>query len=438
MAAGKTIVIGLALLCAGCATAQGTVTPMRPVAATQAAAEQSEQSSRYSKEDEATHIERFEALVASFSTGVGLDAYDPVVPVTGKPDAGLLMVSAANRTISSDALQQATEYARINNSSALIIWRNGAIEAEQYFGDNDADTLLNSRSFAKPLTTIAIGRALQLGKIESLDQPVADFIPQWRDDPLKSRMLIRHLLDMRTGFLPQAAAFEPNHILNRAYLHPRHTEVIINDYPLVGQPGARYDYSNATAEMVAPVIEAATGRSYQEFIGTEILAKVGAAGGEIWINRPGGTVHSGCCILLPARDWLRLSVVLLDGGRWQGEQLIAADFVTEMRQPTRQNPYYGMGVWLAGDYIAERGVANPDRGEYTTLHSAPYAASDLFLFDGNANQTSYIIPSEGLVILRMGASPPKGMRWDNAALPNTIIRGITADFGTSQPQGDGQ
>lgn len=391
----------------------------------------------YSQEDEAEHLARFKALVESFSTGVGLVTYDPMVAVKGANEASLLTV-AEQTTISSKALANAREAALDDNTTALIVWRKGAIEAEYYFGDNTAKTLLNSRSFAKPLTAIAIGRALELGAIQSLDQPVADFIPAWRTDAQKAQILVRHLLDMRTGFLPQAAVFDPQNILNRAYLHPRHDEVIINDYPLVSEPGSRYDYSNATSEMIAPVIEAATGQQYEEFLSSQVLSPIGAAGGEIWVNRNGGMAHSGCCILLPARDWLRLSVLLLNDGEWEGRRLLPEGFVTAMRTPTAENRYYGMGLWVAGDYTAERGIANPDRGEYTTLHSEPYQAADLFLWDGNGNQVSYIVPSEDLVILRMGKSPPKPERWDNARLPNLIIQGITANKGSSEPQASSQ
>jgi CubicO group peptidase (beta-lactamase class C family) len=58
------------------------------------------------------------------------------------------------------------------------------------------------------------------------------------------------------------------------------------------------------------------------------------------------------------------------------------------------------------------------------LHSEPYVAKDLFLFDGNSNQVLYMIPSEKLAILRMGDAPPKSPDWDNAYLPNLALRGI--------------
>ena len=118
------------------------------------------------------------------------------------------------------------------------------------------------------MTAVAVGRAIALGKIRSLDQPVADFVTEWQGDPRRSKILVRHLLDMRSGFLPQSVATTAEDILNRSYLHPRHEEVIIHDYPVVDDPGTRYEYNNATSELVSLVLQRATGRRYAEFIST--------------------------------------------------------------------------------------------------------------------------------------------------------------------------
>ena len=189
-----------------------------------------------------------------------------------------------------------------------------------------------------------------------------------------------------------------------------------------------FEYSNATAELVAVLIERATGRRYAEFVSTEILQPIGALGGSVWVNRPGGVAHSGCCMLLPAESWLRLGVLLQQQGRWQGRQLLTAEFMQQMRQGTAQNPYYGLGVYVAGRYLERRGFANPQRDTPArrVLHSEPYEAADLFLFDGNLNQVVYIIPSAQMVILRVGDAPPHtaGSEWDNSYLPNVLLRGI--------------
>lgn len=392
----------------------------------------------FSAADEALYLQRFEQLQQSFRTGRGLESYSPLEPVPGDPHSRPLpSIAAGAGSIDPAALQQARDYAEKNNSSAFIVWRRGRIEAADYFkGSTPADTFA-SRSLAKPMTAVAVGRAIALGKIRSLDQPVADFVTEWRGDPRRSKILVRHLLDMRSGFLPQAPATTAEDILNRAYLHPRHDEIIIHDYPVVDEPGSRYEYNNATSEMIAVLIERATGVRYGQFLAREVLQRIGSAGGEIWVNREGGVAHAGCCLMLTPEAWVRLGVLLMQDGVWEGRRLLPAGYVAAMRTGTAENPYYGLGVYVGGQYIARRGFANPARepAGRRVLHSEPYLADDLFMFDGNANQVVYVIPSEKLVILRVGDNPPRaaGQEWDNAMLPNTVMRGIRRAKGEVQP-----
>ena len=94
-----------------------------------------------------------------------------------------------------------------------------------------------------------------------------------------------------------------------------------------------------------------------------------------------------------------------------------------------------MGVYVAGPYIEKRGPLNPDKPFGQTLHSEPYLAKDLFMFDGNGHQVAYIIPSANMVILRTGSWMPKGTIWDNSKLPNIVIKGIEFPKGdTPLPQ----
>jgi len=380
-----------------------------------------------SLDDEAVYEARFARLFASFRAGLGLETYEPLEAVPGVPNYRPLP-SVVTSSIDATALQDARDYAEANRSSALLVWHDGVIEAAHYFGGTTADTPLTSRSLAKPMTAIAVGRAIALGHIRSLDQPVADFIHEWRSDERRRLILVRHLLDMRSGFLAQSTSPDPKHILNRAYLHPRHDEIIIREYPVVEIPGSRYEYNNASSELVAVLIERATGRRYAEFISSEVLKPIGAPGGNIWVNRVGGVAHSGCCLMLPAEAWLRLGILLAADGVWENQRLLPEGYVAAMRTPTAENPYYGLGVYVAGEYTPRRGFAHPEREAESrkVLHSEPYLAPDVFLFDGNANQVVYIIPSQRLVILRMGDNPPRGdgQEWDNSVLPNLLLRGM--------------
>lgn len=378
-------------------------------------------------EDEALYMVRFNSRGKSQATG--LKAYDPLAPVAGT-DRYEALPKSDIRTISAEARKAALDYVTNKNSSAFMIWRNGSLETEHYFGDFDKDSLIVSKSLAKPISVIAVGRAIAEGHIASLDQPVADFITEWEGTD-KAKILVRHLLDMRSGLLPQGQALGPEHVLNRAYMHPRHDEVIINEYPLVDIPGTRYDYANATAELVAPLIERATGVQYEDWVSNEILKPLGAKGGEIWMNREGGTPHSGCCTLLPAETYMRFAVLFLQDGVWDDRQLLPAGYVTEARTATPQNPHTGMGVYVAGPYIEKRGPLNPEITLGQTLHSEPYLADDLFMFDGNGHQVAYIIPSADMVVLRTGSWMPEGVTWDNSALPNTLLEGIDFPDGSA-------
>jgi CubicO group peptidase (beta-lactamase class C family) len=382
-------------------------------------------------DDEALYRQRFDATMRE--RGV-FTQYAPLEQVFGASCVEALPVaSAAARSIRDDALETAAAYAEANRSSALIVWRDGKVQLERYFGATSAASLLVSKSLSKPLTTIAVGRALELGRIKSLDQPLVDFIPEWIDTP-KATMQVRHLLDMRSGLLDQAFSADPESPLNRAYLDPHHGDYIVAHYPLTSPPGTRYGYNNATSELVALLIERATGRRYAEFIGREILAPIGAPGGEIWIDRPGGLAHSGCCMRLPAQSWLRLAILLLDDGVAGGRRLLPPGFVDAMRRGTPQNPHYGLGVWVAGPYVERRGFAAPDAPGPKVLHGEPYLDRDLFLFDGNSNQTVYVSPATRMVILRTGETPPQTPEWDNARLPNLLIGAIVPRPGEATPE----
>ena len=378
----------------------------------------------YGEEDEALYRKRFEALTDRTGAS-GLAAYDPLKAVPGAAAPAPLEM-AKMPGISAGALEAAGEYARAMNSTALLIWLDGKLEAESYFGDVTSESLLVSRSLAKPLSVIAVGRAMQEGHIASLDEPVANYFHEWRETP-RAAITIRQLLGMRSGLKPQAPAPGIGDILNRAYLHPRHDEVIINDYPLTDEPGSRYEYSNANSELVAPLVERATGVEYEDWVSQEVLAPIGAAGGQVWMNRHGGTAHAGCCWLLPAESWLRLAILLIDDGVMHGRRLLPEDYVRAMTTAAPQNPHAGLGVYVAGDYIERRGAANPDRDVGETLHGEPYLAHDLFLFDGNSNQVIYIVPSARLIAARLGNRPSADTEWDNAYPINTLLRGLDED-----------
>lgn len=381
--------------------------------------------------DEAIYQARFDKMLK----GGGLFTdYAPMERVSGATrPIPLPLARPHNLTIDKAALDRASGYAAAANSSALLIWRSGVLQRARYWNGASRDSQLVSKSLSKPLSAIAVGRAIAIGKIASLDQPVSDYITEWKSSARRG-ILVRHLLDMRSGLMEQMVSKNPDHPVNRAYIGTDHGQTLIHDYPLTHEPGSHFGYSNATADVVALLIERATGRRYADFIGKEILAPIGAEGGRIWIDRPGGLAHSGCCMTLPAESWLRLGILLLNEGMIDGKRLLPAGYVDRMARGTPQNPHYGLGVWLAGPYVERRGFTGPEGRGPKVLHSAPYADRNLFLFDGNGNQVIYISRATQMVIARLGEAPPPSPEWDNSALPNMLIDGIIRRPGEAAPE----
>lgn len=381
----------------------------------------------FSASAEAAYRERYRRVYEAppENSSPGFRKRSPMEKVPGVKDFAPFP-RAARPTIAAAALDEAEQYAAKRNSSALVVWRKGFVEREAYFDGGSSESLFESGSLAKPLSVLAIGRAIEQGQIRSLDEPAANYLTEWRGTP-KARIAVRHLLDMRSGLLPQNWEPQIDSVMIRANLHPFHEAIIINEYPLVNEPGTRYDYANVNSELVVPVLERATGDRYAKWISEQLLVPLGAQGGQVWLNRENGVAHAGGGALFPADTYLRMAILVMRGGTWNGRQLLSTDFIAAMKQGTAENPHAGMGVYLGSPYRERRGALNPDQVLGRTFHSEPYLADDLVLFDGNGHQVAYMVPSEDLVILRLGRRPAADREWDNAFLPNVIMRGLDND-----------
>lgn len=346
--------------------------------------------------------------------------------VTGGDHSLLPIVSPDERTISDEALNDVIDYASARNSTSLLIWHRGKLQAREHFQDYTPEKLIVGKSMAKMVVGIVIGLAIKDGYISSLDEYASNYITEWKGTE-KEKITIRNMLHMAAGLEPfYTLDMSPFSNFTRSYIAGKNEDVIINGYELINEPGTVYDYSQVVSDLLGLLLERATKQPYGEYLSKSLIVPLGAQGGEVMMNRPNGLAHTGCCLLLPSESWLRIGIMLANHGVVNNTSLFPDNWMEDYLEPSPANPAMGLHIWLGEPYLPLRSwseVGTPKK--FGITHSEPYLASDLFLFDGNGHQVVYVIPSLELVIVRTGGFTwSTGKEWDNAYIPNTVIRGL--------------
>jgi CubicO group peptidase (beta-lactamase class C family) len=137
----------------------------------------------------------------------------------------------------------------------------------------------------------------------------------------------------------------------------------------------------------------------------------GASDASVWLDREGGSAHASGFIFADPEDWAKLGLMLLYDGEWNGRQIVPRSYLKEMLRPSPTESVYALGIWLANN---EHQAKEKEQ---------PFEMTGIFYLDGHAKQRVYILPGTDLVIVRVGEN---GRGWDEAALPNAVLRALKA------------
>ncbi len=329
------------------------------------------------------------------------DWYCPCDPVPGDPQAAPLKGSAGGPVIPRPTLERMADYARRNDSCALLVLHRGRLALERYWCGLDRAHRVNAWSMAKTVTALVVGAALERGWLRSLDQTLDTWLPEWAGDA-RGRITLRQLLQMSSGL----------GIGNMIRIHiGSQARRAVLDTPLARPPGEAFRYSNVNSLLLGMVLERATGRRYAELLDALIWRPLGAGPARVWLDRPGGTAKTYCCLLATARDWARVGLLLVRQGRVAGRQVVGRRWVEHMLRPSPLEQNYGLHVWLGYTRPPER------FGDW----SEPFATADTFMLVGRDEQRVYGVPAHDLVIVRIGH---QAEHWDDPRLPNLAVAAL--------------
>lgn len=222
------------------------------------------------------------------------------------------------------------EVAQIGRISSLILCQNDAI-ALDYFADGAAfDRPINIKSASKSLLNALVGIALQRGEIESLDAPIANYLPKYferipRGDP-RREITIRHLITLSSG-QPSTSIYNYG-----AWVTSKDWVAYSLAQPPLASPGSRFIYSTGDTHLLAAVLTKAVDmplRAYaQRYLFDPLGVEIGA-----WDRDPQGIYFGGNNVALSPNALLEFGKLYLDGGSAEGRQILNPEWIKESWTP---------------------------------------------------------------------------------------------------------
>jgi len=262
---------------------------------------------------------------------------------------------------------------------AFLIIKNDSLWHESYFDGYGEDSHSNSFSMAKSYVTAALGKAIMEGKIKSLEQPVSDFFPEFSKG-LAAEMTVGDLASMASGLNWDEKYYSPFSVVTRAYFDDDLKKVILN-LKTTEKPGQQFKYSSGDTQLLAMVLQKATGKHLSDYISEHFWKPLGCENQAYWqVDNPEGIEKAYCCIASNARDFAKLGKLFKQKGNWNGKQILDTAFVETCINPRFTDaPQYGYGFWLS-DYLGKK----------------------IFYMRGHLGQFVIVIPEDDLIIVRLG------------------------------------
>jgi CubicO group peptidase (beta-lactamase class C family) len=278
-------------------------------------------------------------------------------------------------------LSSLSTYLQSKNTKAFIILKNGKIVTEQYFGTFTRDSLWYWASAGKTVTSLLVGIAQQEGKL-NIQLPTSQYLGNgWTSAPQSKEQLItvKNQLTMTTGLddgVVDADCTLPTCLQYKA------------------DAGTRWAYHNSAYTLLDKVIENATGSTFNQYYQNKLRDRIGMNG--FWIK----SVNSNNVLYSNARSMARFGLLLLNKGKWSTTAILGDESYYNSMVSTSQNLNlsYGYLTWLNG----KSSSMVPGFQTVFPVQLIPNAPTDLYAALGKNDQKVYVVPSQNLVIIRMG------------------------------------
>lgn len=301
------------------------------------------------------------------------------------------------------AYEKAAAYSRDHGGVALAILRGGRLAFENY-GRGNADTPHQLHSGTKSFWCAATAAAVADG-LFALDEPVAATLGEWKDDAAKARVTVRQLLDFTSGLpagVRQVRGASGDNFAKAIALPAEH------------EPGSTFVYGPSHLTVFGAFLKRRLNEDPLAFLQRRVLDPIGLSVAS-WRRDAAGNPTMAAGAALTAREWLKFGQFLLEGGRVEGRQIVAPEILAQCARGSAANPAYGLTLWLND----QPGLSPRDsRKRKEPARLVPDAPRDMLVAGGAGNQRLYVLPSQGMVIVRLAG---RGAGWKDAEFLKLVL-----------------
>jgi CubicO group peptidase (beta-lactamase class C family) len=259
-----------------------------------------------------------------------------------------------------------------SQTTALLVIQHDRLVLERYFNGATRSTMITAFSVTKSWASALVGAAIAAGYIHSLDDPVTRYIAELaRKDPRFAAITLRDLLAMRSGLAWDTSGFlETDDSV--VWSTPALRQAVLARVHIVAPPGRTVKYNDFNPLLLGIVLERATGRSVTQWLDQTLWGPLGAQyrGSFLIDSATGGFEKMESGLTGRPIDLIRLGVLYLHQGTWNGRQLIPRQWVAQSTDYARAGPSrfpgvrYGLGWWTRVIDGVQVFYAWGDHGEY--------------------------------------------------------------------------
>jgi CubicO group peptidase (beta-lactamase class C family) len=270
-------------------------------------------------------------------------------------------------------------------TNAFLIIKDGKLRYEYYRNGFSATRRLPSYSVGKSMTSILIGDLIASGKIKESDTFVSYF-PEYKTGTAFDQITIQELLDMQGGI--GVSDNYPNGIagwgvgIAQMYATTDMHWWLSHNRKMAFTPGSKAIYHSVDPQLLGMIIKKVTGTSVSDYFAREVWQRVGAENPATWnVDNQNGIEKTFCCFNATARDYAKVGLLLLNGGKVGNQQVLNSAWVHRMSTPVEQLEGEGYGA--------------------LTWHPT----ADTSMMDGLHGQYVYINPANKVVIVKLSDVP---------------------------------